>query len=91
MRLFRGKLMAGDEVILSPVEGYFEDVSDGVRVGYKGEIHVAKENTSSLDKEDRLEIDGGPMFDISVSNITAGSHRPTSIAEFQSDGIPLRQ
>jgi len=90
MRPFRGKLMAGDELILSPVEGYFEDVSDGVRGGYKGEIHVPRVNTSALYKADRLDIDGGPMFDISVSNIKVGSHMPISIAEFQSNGIPLR-
>jgi hypothetical protein len=91
MRPFQGKLMVGDEVILSPVEGYFEYFSDSVRGSYKGEIHVARRDTSALHKADRLDIDGGPMFDISISLITASSHMPTSVAVFQSNGIPLRQ
>jgi hypothetical protein len=92
MEFFSATLTTEDGQPLGHVEGQIQFNDNGRVVNYTGAFEVPAGDQPRVQSGATLllDIDGGRHLRISIRSLRVGSSSPSAVAEFVSNGIPLR-
>jgi hypothetical protein len=89
MQNSRGKLLAGDQVLVDGVEVSLGQTPSGPSWGDLAQVTVPLASMLSLLRVDRLAIDGRQSWDIRIRRVTSATDGRTATGYFETTGHPL--
>jgi hypothetical protein len=85
----RGKLLAGDQVLVDSVEVSLEQTPSGPLWADLAQVTVPLASMLSLLRVDRLAVDNRQSWDIKVRRITSNADQGTATGYFEMEGEPI--